>query len=101
MITGLESWCAAFLYTHIDTEGLMQGIPMDVVRQLRDATSKQLIAAGGIATNHQIDELDALHIDAVVGMAIYTGRIKLLSPTRRPSLAAGPQLDDSKYRKLY
>lgn len=81
MITALEPWCAAFLYTHIDTEGLMRGIPMDVVRQLREATSKQLIAAGGIASNDQIDELDALGIDAVVGMAIYTGKIKLLSPT--------------------
>jgi phosphoribosylformimino-5-aminoimidazole carboxamide ribotide isomerase len=91
MITALEPWCAAFLYTHIDTEGLMRGIPMDVVRQLRNATSKQLIAAGGIASNEQIDELDALQIDAVVGMAIYTGKIKLLSPASRPSLAAGKE----------
>lgn len=86
MITALEPWCAAFLYTHIDTEGLMQGIPINVVRELRDATRKQLIAAGGIASNEQIDELDALQIDAVVGMAIYTGKIKLLNPASRPSL---------------
>jgi phosphoribosylformimino-5-aminoimidazole carboxamide ribotide isomerase len=87
MITVLEPWCDAFLYTHIDTEGLMQGIPMNVVRQLREATKKQLIAAGGIASNEQIDELDARQIDAVVGMAIYTGKIKLLSPATRPRLA--------------
>jgi phosphoribosylformimino-5-aminoimidazole carboxamide ribotide isomerase len=87
MITALDHWCAAFLYTHIDTEGLMQGIPTDLVRQLRDATSKQFIAAGGIATNEQIDELDALQIDAVVGMAIYTGKIKLLRPASRPGVA--------------
>jgi len=83
MITALEPWCTAFLYTHIDTEGLMKGIPMNVVRELRGATRKQLIAAGGIATNEQIDELDALQIDAVVGMAIYTGKIRLLSPANR------------------
>jgi phosphoribosylformimino-5-aminoimidazole carboxamide ribotide isomerase len=77
MITALESWCAAFLYTHIDTEGLMQGIPLDIVRQLRVSTSKQLIVAGGIASSEEIDQLDALGIDAVVGMAIYTGRLKL------------------------
>jgi phosphoribosylformimino-5-aminoimidazole carboxamide ribotide isomerase len=87
MITALDPWCAAFLYTHIDTEGLMQGIPMNVVRELRNATSKQLIAAGGIANNEQIDELDALQIDAVVGMAIYTGKLQLLSPASRPILA--------------
>jgi phosphoribosylformimino-5-aminoimidazole carboxamide ribotide isomerase len=77
MITALEEWCGAFLYTHIDTEGLMQGIPLDTVRQLRQSTHKQLIVAGGIATAEEIAELDAMKVDAVVGMAIYTGRMKL------------------------
>jgi phosphoribosylformimino-5-aminoimidazole carboxamide ribotide isomerase len=77
MIATLDPWCGAFLYTHIDTEGLMQGIPLDAVLPLRSATSKQLIVAGGIASNEEIDQLDALKIDAVVGMAIYTGRLKL------------------------
>ena len=27
-------WCAAFLYTHIDTEGTMAGFPMDRAREL-------------------------------------------------------------------
>ena len=79
MIAALDSWCSAFLYTHIDTEGLMQGIPLDTVSQLRASTKKQLIVAGGIASLEQIDQLDALRIDAVVGMAIYTGRVKLRS----------------------
>ncbi len=77
MIETLEPWCGAFLYTHIDTEGLMLGIPLDTVRQLRDATTRQLIAAGGIANSEQVDQLHAMNIDAVVGMAIYTGRINL------------------------
>ena len=84
MIAALEPWCGAFLYTHIDTEGLMQGIPLDTVSQLRSSTSKQLIVAGGIASSEQIDQLDALRIDAVFGMAIYTGRVKLSSATSRP-----------------
>jgi hypothetical protein len=46
MIESLESFSGAFLYTHIDTEGLMQGIPMDTVRSLRASTRKQLIVAG-------------------------------------------------------
>ncbi len=83
MITALEPWCGAFLYTHIDTEGLMEGIPFDTVSQLRASTRKQLIVAGGIASSEQIDQLDALRIDAVVGMAIYTGRVKLSSSTSR------------------
>ena len=77
MIAALESYCDAFLYTHIDTEGLMQGIPTQVVRQLRKATTKQFIAAGGIATQEEVEQLDMAGIDAVVGMAIYTGKINL------------------------
>ncbi len=89
MIAALERWCGAFLYTHIDTEGLMQGIPLDTVSQLRAATMKQLIVAGGIASSEQIDQLDALWIDAVVGMAIYSGRIKLSGSTNPPGLQHG------------
>lgn len=78
MIAALEQWCDAFLYTHIDTEGLMQGIPMGTVRRLRETTKRQLIAAGGISTSEEIQQLDDLKIDAVVGMAIYTGRLSLI-----------------------
>ena len=76
MLQTLERWCGGFLYTHIDTEGLMQGIPLEPVRQLRNATSKPLMAAGGISTLEQVEQLDAMHVDAIVGMAIYTGRMK-------------------------
>jgi phosphoribosylformimino-5-aminoimidazole carboxamide ribotide isomerase len=73
MMRELESYCSAFLYTHIDTEGLLEGIPLDVIRNLRHATSRQLIAAGGIRSQEEIDTLDAIGVDSVVGMAIYTG----------------------------
>jgi phosphoribosylformimino-5-aminoimidazole carboxamide ribotide isomerase len=75
MIRTLEPYCSAFLYTHIDTEGLLQGIPLDVVRGLRNVTQRQLIAAGGIRSQDEIDALDAIGVDAVVGMAIYRGLI--------------------------
>jgi phosphoribosylformimino-5-aminoimidazole carboxamide ribotide isomerase len=76
MLRELEPYCGGFLYTHIETEGLMQGIPLDVVRELRRATSRQLIVAGGICSQEEVDALDAMQVDAVVGMAIYTGRLK-------------------------
>ena len=69
----LDPFCSAFLYTHIETEGLMQGFPFEILADLRPATSRKLIVAGGIATQTEIDQLDAMGIDAVVGMAIYTG----------------------------
>ena len=76
MMRALEPYCGGFLYTHIDTEGLMQGIPMPVVRHLRQATGRRLIVAGGISSRQEIDALDVLGVDAVVGMAIYTGRLR-------------------------
>ncbi|MBV9608019.1 MAG: 1-(5-phosphoribosyl)-5-[(5-phosphoribosylamino)methylideneamino] imidazole-4-carboxamide isomerase [Acidobacteria bacterium] len=77
MIKALEPWCTAFLYTNIDTEGLMLGVPMEAVQTLRRATTKGLIVAGGISSMEQVDELGAIGIDAVVGMAIYTQTIPL------------------------
>ena len=74
-IDALEPWCGAFLYTHVDTEGLMQGIPMDIVRNLRRATSRQLMVAGGIASMEEVENLNLMRVDAVLGMAIYTGKV--------------------------
>jgi phosphoribosylformimino-5-aminoimidazole carboxamide ribotide isomerase len=83
MVRSLDPWCDAFLYTHIDTEGMMQGIPKDVVGSLRAATDKQLIVAGGISSNEEIAELDRMGADSVVGMALYLGKLNL--ETARPS----------------
>ena len=75
MIESLDPWCEAFLYTHVDTEGSLQGFPQEVIRPLRKATSRQLIAAGGIRSQEEIDSLDSMGVDAVVGMAVYQGLI--------------------------
>jgi phosphoribosylformimino-5-aminoimidazole carboxamide ribotide isomerase len=75
MMRALEPFCGAFLYTNIDTEGLLQGIPVNVIRELRGVTSRQLIAAGGIRSREEVAVLEAIGVDAVVGMAIYTGLI--------------------------
>jgi phosphoribosylformimino-5-aminoimidazole carboxamide ribotide isomerase len=75
MIQALDRWCDAFLYTHVDTEGLLGGFPQEVIRPLRAATTRHLIAAGGIRSQEEIDALHAMGVDAVVGMAIYQGLI--------------------------
>ena len=77
MIELLDSWCDAFLYTHIESEGLMEGFPMDVIGQLRAATARRLIVAGGITGYEEIAMLDSMNVDAVVGMAIYTSRLEI------------------------
>jgi phosphoribosylformimino-5-aminoimidazole carboxamide ribotide isomerase len=76
-VRDLEPYCSEFLYTHVDTEGLMQGTDMPAILAVRRATTRRLTAAGGITTWEDIDRLDAEGIDAVVGMAIYTGQLPL------------------------
>ena len=72
-ITWLEDYCASFLYTHVDTEGTMQGFPMHVAAVLRATTGRQLIVAGGIREQAEVDALDLMGVDAVAGMAVYSG----------------------------
>ena len=79
-VRALEPFVGEFLYTHVDLEGLMQGTNMSAIETVARATSRKVTAAGGITTQEEIDYLDAQGIDAVVGMALYTG--KLPTPQR-------------------
>jgi len=71
-IPQLDPYATAFLHTHVDGEGLMQGFPIEAAARLRKLTERQLIVAGGIRSQQEVDALDALGADAVVGMAVYT-----------------------------
>ncbi len=75
-IHALEPYCGGFLYTHVDTEGTLQGFPLPVAERLRALTGRTLIVAGGIREQQEIDALDRLGVDAVAGMAVYTGLIR-------------------------
>jgi phosphoribosylformimino-5-aminoimidazole carboxamide ribotide isomerase len=74
-VRALEPYVDEFLYTHVDLEGLMRGTDLEAVQAVRAATSRRLTAAGGISSHEEVAKLDALGVDAVVGMAIYTGRM--------------------------
>jgi len=76
-IPELDPHVAAFLYPHVDGEGMMQGFPIETAARLRKLTEKQLIVAGGIRSQQEVDALDALGADAVVGMAVYTELLKV------------------------
>jgi phosphoribosylformimino-5-aminoimidazole carboxamide ribotide isomerase len=80
----LAPFCSELLYTHVDTEGLMRGIDMAAVKAVREATDLPLTAAGGITTREEILALDAMGIDAVVGMAVYTGTLSLDDEALQP-----------------
>ncbi len=77
VLAGLEPYCAGFLCTYVDKEGMLEGTDLDWFRRLRAATSLDLTAAGGITTIEEIRELQRIGVHAALGMAIYTGRLSL------------------------
>jgi phosphoribosylformimino-5-aminoimidazole carboxamide ribotide isomerase len=77
VIGQLTPYCAGFLCTYVDKEGMMQGTDLNWFARLRAATDLEITAAGGITTMEDIRALDALRIHSAVGMAIYTGRLDL------------------------
>ena len=73
----LENYCCGFLYTIVDKEGCMKGTDVDAIKALQSITNKRITAAGGISSIDEIKLLDGRGIDCQLGMAIYTGKIKL------------------------
>lgn len=76
-IPRLDPYAGAFLYTHVDGEGMLGGFPLEVAVRLRALTQKQLIVAGGIRARQEIDALAAIKVDAVAGMAVYTNLLQV------------------------
>jgi phosphoribosylformimino-5-aminoimidazole carboxamide ribotide isomerase len=77
VVRDLEPYCAGFLCTYVDKEGMLQGTDLDWFARLRAATSHEITAAGGITTLDDVRALLAMNIKAALGMAIYTGRLDL------------------------
>ena len=70
-IAQLETYCSEFLSTYIDGEGRLQGTSIEHFRALRAVTKLPITAAGGITTDEEVTALDALGMNAAMGMAIY------------------------------
>jgi phosphoribosylformimino-5-aminoimidazole carboxamide ribotide isomerase len=77
VMSELEPYCSGFLCTYVDKEGMMEGTDLDWFRQLRAATNRELIAAGGITTLEDVKALSDMNVHCAIGMAIYTGRLNL------------------------
>ena len=73
----LEPFCDEFLCTCVEREGCLRGIDLEQVQRLRQATGNRLTVAGGVFCQHQVEELSVLGVDIQLGMALYTGRLKL------------------------
>ncbi len=77
VIGELERFCSGFLCTYVDKEGMMQGTDLGWFRRLRDSTTRELIAAGGITTLDDVKSLLEMNVHCAIGMSIYTGRLDL------------------------
>jgi len=78
-VRALEPYCGEFLYTYVDAEGLLGGTNIPAILAVKAATTRRLTAAGGITTQDEIDTLEQSGVDAVVGMAVYTGKLQIPS----------------------
>ncbi len=72
-----EKFCSELLFTCVEKEGCMQGTNMDYVRELRGAVHCRVVAAGGVSSVEEICELEKLHCDVQLGMALYTNKVNL------------------------
>jgi len=77
VLAALEPYCAGFLCTYVDKEGMLQGTDLEWFRRLRAATALEITAAGGISTLEEVRALLAMDVHAALGMAVYTGRLSL------------------------
>jgi phosphoribosylformimino-5-aminoimidazole carboxamide ribonucleotide (ProFAR) isomerase len=55
----------------------MQGTNIPAILEVRRSTARRVTAAGGITTQLEIDTLHEHGVDSVVGMAVYTGILKV------------------------
>lgn len=76
-IKHFDDLCSGYLYTIVENEGMMQGCDVPLIQEVRNATKKELVAAGGISTIEEIAKLNKMNVSTQLGMCIYTGAVKL------------------------
>ncbi len=76
VMPSLEPFCSEFLSTFVDNEGTMKGTDLSWFRKLRKSTKLSITAAGGIRSMREVNLLERAGMNAAVGMAIYTGKLK-------------------------
>jgi phosphoribosylformimino-5-aminoimidazole carboxamide ribotide isomerase len=75
---------AAFLFTNVILEGRMIGTDIKIVKRLVDSVRTPVVAAGGITTMSDLAKLEDVGVSgAVVGSAIYDGKLDLVEAVRR------------------
>jgi phosphoribosyl-ATP pyrophosphohydrolase/phosphoribosyl-AMP cyclohydrolase len=73
----VEAYAGELLFTCVEREGMLGGIDMAAVKKLRAEVGCLLTVAGGVSTLAEIEALAALGCDVQLGMALYTGKVRL------------------------
>lgn len=64
------------IYTDILKDGMLKGPNFDELQQIKDTTSINLIASGGVSTKQDVDRLNSMNLyGAIIGKALYDGTI--------------------------
>lgn len=78
-----EMGVRTLIYTDVRRDGTLAGLDLEAVRVVRAAWPGFLIAGGGIASDADLQGLQALGVEgAITGKALYEGRINLSSWTK-------------------
>ncbi len=77
VVKKIEPFAGEFLFTFVEREGTMQGIDLELAKQIREITTKKITVAGGVSTLEEIKILARMDIDVQLGMALYTKKIRL------------------------
>lgn len=82
---------ARFIFTDIETDGMLSGPNLPMLARVADATSAAVTASGGVASVADLVTLAALHdrVDgAIVGRALYSGDVDLAEALAAVAVAA-------------
>ncbi len=77
VVSGLEEYCSEIQCTCVDKEGMMQGTYPKLFGSVKDKTDLKVTAAGGITTLDDVEGLEKIGVNSVIGMSFYTGKISL------------------------
>jgi len=87
----LEPACGGFLFTQVEAEGTLGGVPIEAVRALAGAVKRPITVAGGVGSLADVRAIEALGCEVQVGMALYTNTLSLDEAlVTLPAFDAGP-----------
>jgi phosphoribosyl-ATP pyrophosphohydrolase/phosphoribosyl-AMP cyclohydrolase len=92
-VNALGPFVAGFLFTQVEHEGGLAGFeraPLEAVAEAAGRHGARVTAAGGICRADEIAELDAVGVDAQIGVALYRGILPLGDGIAAPLAGEGP-----------